>query len=317
MTIHVAFIGAGEMANAVHYPSVARMPNVKMTAVCDLDAARAVATADRYGIPGRYSDYRQMFECEKVDAVYVIMSPRFVRPIVMDCLAAGKHVFTEKPLGMSAAEAREMAGRAAEMKRVTAVGFNRRFSPVLAEAHRRVAARGPLTTVLAEFHKDMKENYEQNKISIVRSDMIHVLDVLAWAGGEVAAVQSCSDRLNGEDWINSAHALLRFRGGCVGLFSANRKNGNRYERFEFHGNGISAYVRAPETAEIYETGRKEPEILRGAELCGTDEFRVTYGYEAETRHFLACVAEGRACANSFEAAVGSYELAERIEQGSM
>lgn len=317
MSIKVAFIGAGEMANAVHYPSVAAIKEASMVAVCDLDVMRRETTAAKFGIPKTYSDHRQMLECEKIDAVYVIMSPRFVCPLLLDCIAAGKHVFTEKPLGISAAEARELAAAAGAKGLVTAVGFNRRFAPVLAEARRLVEERGPLTSLLAEFHKDMKENYEQNKISIVRSDVIHVLDVLSWAGGEAMACHASTDRLYGESWINSIHALIRFKAGAVGLLSANRKNGNRYERFEFHGRGISAYVRAPDTAEIYEAGIKTPRILTGAALCGTDDFRVTYGYEAETRAFLEAVAVGRSCEHSFEAAVRSYELAERVEAGGV
>jgi predicted dehydrogenase len=315
MTIHVAFIGAGDMANAVHYPSVAKHPNAKLVAVCDLDERRREETASKYGIAGKYSDYRQMFEHEKIDAVYVIMSPRFVRQIILDCLAAGKHVFTEKPLGVSAAEARELASAAEKHRRITAVAFNRRHSAVLVEARRLVEQNGPINTVMAEFHKNMKENYEQNKVSIIRSDVIHVIDVMNWIGGEVAGCHSYVDRLQGEDWLNNFNAIVRFKRGAVGVLSANRKNGNRYERFEFHGNGISAYVRAPEMAEIYESGKKEPKILKGAELCGTDEFRVVYGYDAETKHFIECVASGKDCENNFTSAVRSAELAERIEAG--
>lgn len=317
MGINVAFIGAGEMANAVHYPSVAAVKDANMVAVCDLDAVRRDTTAAKYGIPKTYSDHHQMLERENIDAVYVIMSPRFVRPLLLDCIAAGKHVFTEKPLGVGAAEARELAAAAGTKGVVAAVGFNRRFAPVLAVAKCLVEERGPLTSLLAEFHKDMKENYEQNKVSVIRSDVIHVLDILSWAGGEAVTCHASADRLYGEDWINSVHALIRFKAGAVGLLSANRKNGNRYERFEFHGRGISAYVRAPDSAEIYESGVKTPRILSGAELCGTDDFRVTYGYEAETRAFLEAVATGQPCEHSFEAAVRSYELAERIEAGGV
>jgi len=317
MPLNVAFIGAGEMANAVHYPSVAKSKDAILVAVSDLDEKRRKETAAKYGIPAHYGDYKQMLEREKIDAVYVIMSPRFVRPIILDCLAAGKHVFTEKPLGVSAAEAREMAAAATKNKLTTAVAFNRRFSAVLAEAMRLVEARGPINTVMAEFHKDMKENYENNKVSIIRTDIVHVIDILSWVGGEVARCQSCVDRLQGEDWLNNANALIRFKRGAVGILSANRKNGNRYERFEFHGKGISAYVRAPDMAEIFETGKKEPRILKGADLCGTDEFRITYGYDAETRHFLESVAQGQDCENNFAAAVRSMELAELIEAGGM
>jgi predicted dehydrogenase len=43
-------IGAGEMANAVHYPSLASFDDVEIAAICDLDTTRLNSTADKYGV---------------------------------------------------------------------------------------------------------------------------------------------------------------------------------------------------------------------------------------------------------------------------
>ena len=110
--IRVGFIGAGGLANHVHYPSLAEDPRVRLAAVCDLDEARLARTADRYQVAARYTDYRQMLEREPLDAVYVIMPPMPLHPIVMDCLQAGKHVFTEKPPGLRTEETRAWAAEA-------------------------------------------------------------------------------------------------------------------------------------------------------------------------------------------------------------
>jgi predicted dehydrogenase len=48
--IRVAMIGAGEMANAVHYPSLASFDDVEIAAICDLDTTRLNSTADKYGV---------------------------------------------------------------------------------------------------------------------------------------------------------------------------------------------------------------------------------------------------------------------------
>jgi len=49
-TVRVAMIGAGVMANRVHYPSLDSFPDVEMAAICDLDPERLGTTADRYGV---------------------------------------------------------------------------------------------------------------------------------------------------------------------------------------------------------------------------------------------------------------------------
>jgi virulence factor len=54
--LRVAVIGAGWMANHVHYPSLAALDDVEIAAICDVDPTRLNQTADRYEVEGRYSD---------------------------------------------------------------------------------------------------------------------------------------------------------------------------------------------------------------------------------------------------------------------
>ena len=72
--VRIAMIGAGSMANSVHYPSLASFDDVEIAAICDLDAGRLNATADQYGVEKRYADYRRMVEEVAPDAVYAIVS---------------------------------------------------------------------------------------------------------------------------------------------------------------------------------------------------------------------------------------------------
>jgi len=316
MPLKIGFIGAGEMANAVHYPSVKEYPNAELVAVCDIDSKTRTDTADRFGIRARYPDYKRMLTNEELDVVYVVTSPFQVKELISDCLRAGKHVFTEKPLGCSAEDAREMADLAIKHNCLTAVGYNRRFAAVFAEAKKRVEAVGPVNTMLAEFHKNMKENYEGNRISIMRSDIVHIVDALCSVGGQPIGAHSYVDELYGEGWLNNFNAIMRFRGGMVGVLTANRKAGNRYERFEMHAKGITAYIRPPDYVEIWEDGKKESTLIRGEELCGTKDFRITYGYKAETFHFLECVERKVDSEISFAKIVATQELAQRLEAGS-
>lgn len=76
--LRVAVVGAGAMANRVHYPSLAGMADVNLVAICDLDARRLEETAERYGVRGRYQDYRRMADETMPDAVYVIGPPHLM-----------------------------------------------------------------------------------------------------------------------------------------------------------------------------------------------------------------------------------------------
>ncbi len=73
--LRVAVIGAGSMANHVHYPSLASFADVEIAAICDLDEGRLNSTADKYGVRHRYTNYRKMVDEVAPVAVYAIGQP--------------------------------------------------------------------------------------------------------------------------------------------------------------------------------------------------------------------------------------------------
>lgn len=311
--INIGFIGAGSLANAMHYPSVAAFEDVTIAAICDLNAERLQTTADKYGVAGRYTDYHRMLDEADLDAVYVIMPPVFLKPIVLDCLAAGKHVFMEKPPGTSVAEAQEMADAARRHDRLTMVAFNRRFARVVVEAKKMVDARGPITQCMVEFHKYHigTAKWDYYGVGMFETDVIHVVDLLRHFGGEVTDVDAYVQTWY-SDQENVFNALLRFESGATGFLTANRASGARLERFELHGNGIGAYIRAPESADIFTESAAQPVILNGAALAGSDKPHLTYGFSGESRHFIDCIKTGTVPLTNLDDAVKSRALVDRI-----
>jgi virulence factor len=312
--VRVGFIGAGGLANHVHYPSVAEDPRVELAAICDLDEAKLTRTADKYGVAARFTDYHRMLQQAALDAVYVIMPPMPLPPIVMDCLAAGKHVFIEKPPGIHTEDTRAWAAEAARWGVKTMVGFNRRFASVFEAAKRAVQETGRPSMAMAEFHKDMAAEGPYYGISILRTDIIHVVDAIRDLCGDVADVVAHVDHqhVQWEGSYNLFNALIRFQNGASGILTANRTSGNRYERFEYHGLNVSTYVRAPEQAEICRKGQPV-EIVTGEALTGSTDSRLTYGYKAENVHFIDCLLEDRLPRTHFGDAVKTMELVDRIE----
>ena len=317
-SVNVAFIGAGGLANSMHYPSVADNPHANLVAIADLDEERRNCTAAKYGVTARYADFRQMLEREEIDAVYVIMPPFPLPDILPDVLAAGKHVFIEKPPGQRTEQTQEWAELAAQHGCKTIVGLNRRYAAVVEHCLAAVRERGEPSMVMAEFHKDMLKGGPYWDMSILRTDIIHIVDCMRGLCGEVAEVVSHADHhYVREGWDNSHNlynALLRFENGASGLLTANRTSGNRYERFELHGRDISTYIRAPHRAEIWRAGEGET-VVTDEQLTGHTEARKTYGYQAETDHFIDCILHDQEPRTNFADAVKTMQLVDRIERG--
>ncbi|MGA7294067.1 MAG: Gfo/Idh/MocA family oxidoreductase [Terriglobales bacterium] len=125
--IRLAILGCGAITRGEHIPSVSAHPGVELVALVDTDLARANGLIQSRGLSCKaIADYRQLFG--QVDAVINALPNHLHVQSNMDCLRAGVHVLCEKPLAITAAEARSCTEFAEEQKLVLAVGMNRRFA---------------------------------------------------------------------------------------------------------------------------------------------------------------------------------------------
>jgi len=217
--VKVAMVGAGAMANAVHYPSLAEMKDVQILAIAELNEQRLNETADKYGVSGRYRDYKKMIEQTDPDAVYVIMPPHHLFDIVADVLEMGKHCCIEKPPGLMAEQTRQLARLAERNDCLTMTLFNRRFIPGLVQAKKAVDKEGPVLLCVASFYKNYFGGgpYYRGASDVLSCDAVHAVDTLRWmSGGEAGAVASCVDSWY-MDFDNAFNALIRFDNGAVGV----------------------------------------------------------------------------------------------------
>ena len=104
-TMKIGLVGAGGMGN-VHYANYREISDCKVVAVCDA-APRARDVAAQWGVP-LYATIAEMVKGEEIDIVD-ICTPTFMHhDMVMEALSLGKNIICEKPIALSAADAREM-----------------------------------------------------------------------------------------------------------------------------------------------------------------------------------------------------------------
>jgi predicted dehydrogenase len=146
MSIGVGVIGYSGAASRLHLPVLKHLPDVRVTAIAGTTQEALTAVADRYAIPARYHDYRDLLKNPEVDAVAICVPPELHEVIGLAALEANKHVFMEKPLALSLDQCTRLV-RAAESSTVTTmVGFHLRWHRLVREAHEWMTA-GHLGTV--------------------------------------------------------------------------------------------------------------------------------------------------------------------------
>ncbi|MGB9598123.1 MAG: Gfo/Idh/MocA family protein [Candidatus Poribacteria bacterium] len=287
--LKVGFIGAGGRGQSAHYPSVVRLKDVSIEAVAELDESRMQTVVEKYKIPRAFKNYREMLETVDLDIVYCIMHERWVTPIAIDCMNAGKHIAIEKPPGMNSQETQKMLEAAIANNVYCMVTYQRRYSAVTQEALKLVRQRGPALFAMGEFHKP--GNPDADAMDSLWNDVCHVADLVRYMiGSEVEEVTAYQDaQENGAK--NVFNGLVRFANHAVGFISGVRCSGGRVLRSELHGRGVGCYMmHMPKQIEICEDG-KPPRIVYGWELTGTDpNDEPTYeGVLAMHQHFVDCV----------------------------
>nr|ASA49549.1 oxidoreductase [Actinoallomurus sp.] len=150
--IGVGVIGAGWMGHAHarayarlphHYPELSVRP--RLVAVAETVPAQLADFASRYGPDRRYTDWRDLLADPEVEAVSVTAPNALHREIGVAVAEAGRHLWIEKPVGLTAGDARAVAEAVAKAGVRSTVGFNYRNVPAVARA-RRLIAEGAIGT---------------------------------------------------------------------------------------------------------------------------------------------------------------------------
>ncbi len=133
-TIRIGMIGMGGRGSAIMTSELKRVPNIKITHLCDVDQARlekaqaAAAKAGHGNVRGS-ADLRRVLDDKEVDAVVIATPDHWHAPATILACAAGKDVYVEKPVSHNLREGRLMVEAARKYNRVVQAGMQSRSRP--------------------------------------------------------------------------------------------------------------------------------------------------------------------------------------------
>ncbi len=132
--IRLGIIGASPTvgwAHRSHLPAIAASPEFELTGVCTTRMETAEESKRQYGAVMAFDDYHEMLAHPEIDAVAVVLRVPAHYQITKDSINAGKHVFTEWPLGKTTQEAEELADLARDKGVKAVVGLQARAAPAI------------------------------------------------------------------------------------------------------------------------------------------------------------------------------------------
>lgn len=291
-TAAVGFIGCGNFARGVLVPAF-HAAGARLELVGGGSGPSADAAVRELGFSRTAPSEESVIEDPAIDAVVITTRHASHASLVARALRAGKHVFCEKPLALSTAELREVLEAADRSSAVLAVGFNRRFSPLLVQLREfvRTDGREPIT---ASYRigagpipgDQWVHDVEQGGGRII-GEVCHFLDALSFVVGSpiievhAAGYGTAAPRLQTRD---NVVVTTRHANGAIGNIV--------YVAYSAHGLG-------KERLEAF--GRRGVALLddyRSLELLGPSgarrvrERRQAKGHAEEAVAFLAALRSG-------------------------
>lgn len=301
-SLAIGLLGAGGFASSTLIPAMKESSNTSLISVCAASGSHAKSAASKFGFHHCTTDETELIRDVATNAVVVATRHHLHARQVLAALAAGKHVFCEKPLCLSEDELRTIVraylGIRPEDRPRLMVGFNRRFAPMAA---RMKAFLSPITEPLA-LHYRVNAGYlpldhwvndrDQGGGRIV-GEVCHFADLLMFlAASPVVEVDARavghSPRYSGSNVLIS----LCFANGSEGTISylANGDRSFSKERIEVFGGGSTAVLEDFRRLELVRAGKKQTEHSR---------WRQDKGHPAEWAAFVAAIVKGAELPISF------------------
>src|SRR5437868_8484961 len=129
--VRVAMIGAGGVAVQNHIPGIRTHPQGEVIALCDPNPQALANAGQAAGVDRTYSDWQEVVARDDIDAVVIATPNNLHMPIATAAAQAGKHVMSEKPLGLNYEETEAMVAALAHAGVVNSTAFTYRFVPAM------------------------------------------------------------------------------------------------------------------------------------------------------------------------------------------
>lgn len=318
--VRYGIIGFGAFAERAILPAIRSSSGSVVTAIQKRSLAEAEAKGREHGVPLAFDSAEALCASPEVDAVFIVSSNARHHPETLIAARHGKHVMTEKPMALSAAQGREMvdACRRAGVKFM--VGHMLRFSPLVRRMKELVSAGtlGEIAAVRAEFIYDAGISHRRWLWDAAEAgggplfDVgIHCLDTVRFVLGDPEAAEVAGmTRSDGDASRVERSSLMnvRFRNSTLCSIHSSFEAPYRRTFIEFIGSKgtMSAYNFTPSrVATVLER-------TKGSEGLPTETVRETIEvpdlYEAEVSHFTRCILTGEEPAVRGEESVRNQEI---------
>jgi len=228
--IKLAVVGVG-IWGTMHVRAYKQHTDAEVVAICDLDATRAHAVANAYGIPNTFTDIDALLN-EDLDGISIATPDAAHTEIVLKAAAKGLHILVEKPLATTIEECERMVAAAEQAGVILMVDWHNRWNPPYVYARDAIRA-GELGDVRYIYYRLSDTIYVPTKMlpwagksSVMWFLGSHALDTVCWLMGSPPVRIYCQKRAGvltgmGIDTADYYVTLVDFENGAMAVIENN------------------------------------------------------------------------------------------------
>ncbi len=237
--LRIGVLGCGPVAQIAHLDACRKARNVELYAICDVaeDLLKKMSAVHEPRVV--YRNYDDMLDDQQVEAIIIAAADQFHVTLCRQAVDAGKHVFIEKPLGVTVEECEDLLRRIQNTGLTLQVGNNRRFDPAIDHAHSFIKEEIGQIIALKSWYYDSTDRYTMTdnlqpipvtSVSVKRPEGnpkadkyqyfilghgSHLVDTARFLGGEILSVHArFLERFGSYCWFVS----VDFTNGSLGHF---------------------------------------------------------------------------------------------------
>jgi UDP-N-acetylglucosamine 3-dehydrogenase len=282
-----------------HCEVLSGLTQVELHSLCTRTESRLAEMADRFGVTRTYADYQEVLADPELQAVSIVtMWDQHVGP-ALAALAAGKHVFLEKPMASTVEDCRTIVAAAEAAPGFFMVGHICRFSPRYALAKKEIEAGRVGRIVSLYARRNLPAAVSESvlgKIGPIIGDGVHDTDLMLWfTGAKVESVYAQTVAVRGLAHPDIGWTMYRLDSGAVGVlenvwFLPEKTPYPLDERMEIVGTegSISIQDAGPSLAVCDREGWRYPEATYWPAIHGTRAGAL----RDELAYFADCVLRG-------------------------
>lgn len=316
--VRVALVGAGRIGASHAHLLARRVPDTDLVAVADPRPGAAAVVAGPYGARSSTSP-QDIIGADDVDAVVIAASSTVHAELIAMAASAGKHVFSEKPAGMTLAEVDGARAATEAAGVVFQVGFNRRFARDFMLAREAVESRqvGEVQLMRSLTRDPGSGPSDPGCVplwTIFTQTMIHDFDTLNWLnpGARAVDVIATADALIAPDFRDRGHldtavAVIRYDNGAIAVAEASFAASYGYDvRAEILGSRGMVTMGDGATSSL----RLHNAAGRVARTSHSDTDLLIDAYTGEFNEFASAILEGREATVGGDDAFAAFAIAQ-------